>query len=698
MYGRTLSSLVRQSLHRQRGASTIQRVETIATPLTHHNNQRSIFIHRGPTPTPSSLLTSPSSLSLNLLRHSPSRTFSRYHPSDHGFQEFGDRPGPNESLPRIRIALALAGGAIIFIGMKYQANLRRAQRAEEATANNASSNPAQTAPTKSSTPSIIEEVKSEPAALSQSSTYPPDLVDLHRDARSIFEAALEAADPKQMIQRVLKLEQNGGRTDLVLQVSPGRSLRYSLEHFHRITLIACGKASIPMAEAAAQLLNDKIDDGVVITKTDHSGGKLTVGAKLKIIEAGHPLPNEESIRAGQAVTELLSAHSNDPRTLVLVLLSGGGSSLLVQPSGTLQLHDIQAANQALIRSGMNISDINFVRKHMDSLKGGGLLQHAGQSQVLSLILSDVVGDDLNDIASGPTVPFTRDYGGVIRRLEQYHLRPSRLVRDERRPHDQKANHLPITVYEHLLQGTKEQLLDQRQQVTQAIPLAWSASEAELAPPSSSSSGTLSSNVTNVLIGSNRHSLIAAAKRAESLGYEACLLTDRLEGEAASNAKWLSSVAIPVLENGLKPGQQRPRAFIAGGETVVTFDSNSSSNPIGLGGRNQEFALAAAIHLNEYESSTSNNSASSSRTVILSAGTDGSDGPTDATGAIVDSRTVTRGESIGLRASESLQRHDSYQYFHALDQHESTNTNIPPSHIKTGPTGTNVADIYLALTR
>jgi hydroxypyruvate reductase len=526
-----------------------------------------------------------------------------------------------------------------------------------------------------------------------------------------------------MVERCLSIQHIGSPEDqassarsLVVQVAPGRSVAYSLDYFCRIVVVGAGKAAVSMAAGVETVLlehaPDALKGGVVVTKYGHVAGGPPL-RRIRALEAAHPVPDEASVNATNEVVRLLDAVSDDSRTLVVVLISGGGSSLWSAPEPGLGLADLQATNQALLGSGMPIAGMNLIRKHVDQLKGGGLLRRAGQAQVLSLVLSDVIGDDLSTIASGPTVPFERDFVQTLAELDKFNLRPSRAQREQERrvaPRDGDAGAFPLRVYEHLLQGAMKQRSTDQPAVPSAdakgVPLLDRDSRIPSLSLDAASSGPALSNVTNVLVGSNLHSLRAAARRATELGYDAQVLTDRLDGEAATAGQWLARAAIPALgaANVAAPAASSARAWIAGGETTVTFHtSQQQQQPSGLGGRTQELALAGALALAQHESPASPRGC---RTVLLAGGSDGTDGPTDATGAVVDAMTVSRAARSGLDAADFLRRHDSYTFFDRLDQAaaaaSSSSTSsapkapLPPAHLKPGPTGTNVGDVMLVL--
>lgn len=545
------------------------------------------------------------------------------------------------------------------------------------------------------------------------------LAQLHSDARSIFQAALDAADPRRMILSSLSLQPRATTDsdanatparpacDLVVQLAPGRTLHYDLGHFRNVVVVGAGKAATAMAAGVEQVLAPAgaLTEGLVVTKYGHAAAGPALRT-VRVLEAAHPVPDEAAVEATRQVGQLLDKYAHDPSTLLLVLLSGGGSALWTAPEPPLTLCDIQGVNRALLHAAMPIGEMNLLRKHLDVLKGGGLLRRAGDATILALVLSDVIGDDLGVIASAPTVPAQRDFLQALALLDKYDLRPSRLERDRRRPADEHSNAFPLRAYEFLLQGAKNQVRQvQSAAVAPAGPplLEFDSTHpgAPAAAPTAAVSPTAPSNVTNVLVGSNRHSLDAAARRARELGYDAHVLTDRLDGEAAVAAEWLARAAIPV-DATPRSASPAPRAWIAGGETTVTFAPSSppaqSASQAGLGGRSQEFALAAASHLYHHE--VVEGGRGECRTVLLAGGSDGTDGPTDATGAVVDARTWSRAQQAGLDGTQYLRRHDSYNFFNKLDSstQQQQQQQHPLSHLKPGPTGTNVGDIYLALSR
>jgi glycerate 2-kinase len=437
------------------------------------------------------------------------------------------------------------------------------------------------------------------------------LVELRNDAMSIFDAGLKAADPVSAIFRHVSL---AGDT---LEVG---GKRYDLARCTGIYAVGAGKASAKMAQAMEQILGRRLS-GVVNVKYGHAVPLKVV----KVNEAGHPVPDAAGVPGTLEIVRLLERC--DERSLVLFLLSGGGSALLPCPADGLTLEDKQHATQVLLDCGATIQEINAVRKHISRVKGGRLAKVAYPATVVSLILSDVVGDALDSIASGPTVPDSSTFADCLHVIEKYRIQEK----------------IPPTVRLHLKRGAKGEL-------------------EETPKPGN----PVFQRVQNFIVGSNRLALSAAKEKAEALGYHGLILSSLIQGEAREAAGFHAAIGKETLETGNPVS--RPACIISGGETTVTIRGN------GLGGRNQEFALAAALGI-----------AGSQGIVVLSGGTDGTDGPTDAAGAIVDGTTIARAKDKGLDAEEHLQANDSYHFFRELED-----------LLVTGPTFTNVMDLRLVL--
>ena len=435
---------------------------------------------------------------------------------------------------------------------------------------------------------------------------------MREHAMQIFKAGLQAVDPVEAIKRHTRL----GKDLLFIG-----DRQFSLNDYDRILVVGAGKAVAPMARAVEDLLGDRISDGVIVVKDEH-GLPLK---KIKVCEAGHPVPDKRGVKGTEEILSLVE--KGGERDLIICLISGGGSALLIAPVQEISLADKQNATKLLLACGATIHEFNTVRKHLSRVKGGRLAQMAYPASVASLILSDVVGDDLDVIASGPTVPDSSTFQDAEQILKSYGI----------------WEQLASSVCNHIEKGSSGQIAD-----------------------TPKSDDTVFQQCSQVMVGTNLQALEAAAKAAERLGYRPLILSSKVEGEAREVAKFYTAIAKEVLgsENPLKP----PVCVLCGGETTVTLQGD------GRGGRNQEFALAAALAIEGLDN-----------IVVLSGGTDGTDGPTDAAGAIADGTTLARARENGLDPKDFLQRNDSYNFFQKLDD-----------LIMTGPTRTNVMDIYLLL--
>jgi len=422
--------------------------------------------------------------------------------------------------------------------------------------------------------------------------------------REIFASALKAADPSVAVAK---------------QAARIRSMKsagaYSLLH-----VIGFGKASISMAQAAEEHLGDIIDEGVVITKYGHAGKHGL--KKIRVHEAGHPVPDENGVKGAADILDL--AGRSDENSLVVVLISGGGSALFVSPVTGLSLRDKQETTSLLLRAGADISELNTVRKHLSKVKGGRLAELLYPATTISLILSDVIGDHLDVIASGPTAPDTSSYRDALITLEKFRLLDIVPQRTTKLIHDGIGGIIPETPKE----GNR-----------------------------------IFRKVENMIVGSNRLSLKAAKDAAEERGLNVELLSAEISGEAREVGKRLARIAFEAKRRG---GNQLPLCIISGGETTVTVTGS------GKGGRNMELALAFAMEIDGTDGIT-----------LLSAGTDGTDGPTDAAGAIVDGMTVRIAGGKGLNPAEYLADNDSYNFFRETG-----------GLLVTGPTGTNVMDMQI----
>lgn len=433
----------------------------------------------------------------------------------------------------------------------------------------------------------------------------------------IFNAALAAVDPYHAVSRALRTADG--------KLHAGGSV-YDLAVFDRVIVVGAGKATARMAEAVEEVLGSSITGGLIIVKYGHTGS-LKV---LEQIEADHPVPDEAGVRGTARIIELILRA--DEKTLVICLLSGGGSALFVAPLPGISLEDKQLTTNLLLKAGADINELNTVRKHLSAVKGGRLAQAAYPAFIVTMILSDVIGDKLDVIASGPTAPDSTTYADAGFVISKYGLRTA----------------LPPRVTAFIERGAAGQ-------------------EQETAK----SGDACFTRTRNVIVGGIAQALAAAREKAKGLGYVAEINTAELQGEAREAARTLARTALRM-RNSMKPGERRCLLF--GGETTVTVHGK------GIGGRNQELALAFALEIAGREGIT-----------LLAAGTDGTDGPTDAAGAVVDAHTVQMARASGLHPETYLGNNDSYTFFSKLDSF-----NNPKHHVFTGPTGTNVMDLYIIL--
>jgi glycerate 2-kinase len=432
-------------------------------------------------------------------------------------------------------------------------------------------------------------------------------MDSLQNAVDIFAHAVAAVNPSTLLHHHLHwhfpyLTISGSRIDLTKS--------------KRVFVIGAGKAAALMAQTVEEIFGDTITGGVVVTKYDH-GLPLK---KIRLYEAGHPIPDGNSVKATEEILKL--AGQLTPDDIVLFLMSGGASSLLADyPKGS-NLEEIQEVFGLLLKSGATIHEVNTVRKHLSNVKGGQLARHIYPARLYSLILSDVIGDDLDVIGSGPTVPDSTTFKDAKAILRKYDM----------------INKTPPVLLRRISDGCQGKITD---------------------TPKEGDLRFVTTN--NKIIGSNRIALEAAAIKAKELGYQPQVITDRLQGEASVLGTTIASDAVHYKGT-------RPACLLYGGESTVTIKGD------GLGGRNMELTLAAGIAINDVPGIT-----------ILAAGTDGTDGPTDAAGAFVDADMMKKAMASRLDPLRYLKNNDSYHFFlplHAL--------------VKTGPTQTNVMDLVIVL--
>ncbi len=427
----------------------------------------------------------------------------------------------------------------------------------------------------------------------------------------LFRAGLQAVDPYEAVRRQVHV----GRRHLTIG-----SQQFLLAQFKRIVVVGAGKASARMAQALEQQLGLRIDTGLVVVKYGHGAPTKAI----RIVEAGHPIPDAAGLQASLLIMELVQTLTADD--LLIVLLSGGASSLLPAPVSGIELHDKQQTTKLLLRSGATIQEINAVRKHLSRIKGGQLAA-ATPARVVSVILSDVIGNDLGTIGSGPTAPDPTTFREAWEIVERYGV----------------SKTIPASVRQRLKMGMQHR-----------------------SPETPKPGAALFRRVDNILVGDNQAAVDAVAQTAKDQGLRTLVLSTTLTGEARELAKMFGAMGREIAMQG-RP-IQRPCCLIAGGEPTVTIRGE------GTGGRAQEFALAAAPEI-----------AGLQNMWVAGFATDGTDGPTSVAGAVVDGQTVARAHRKGLDLSHALQNNDAYPFFEKLQ-----------GHIATGPTGTNVNDLYLLL--
>lgn len=392
---------------------------------------------------------------------------------------------------------------------------------------------------------------------------------------------------------------------------------YDLDRYRRVIVVGGGKAGASMASAVESLLGDRITAGWVNVKYHY----IEPTEQITVHQAGHPVPDAAGVTGTRAMLDLLRGLTADD--LVLCLLSGGGSALMTLPVKGVGLEDMQVLTDLLLRSGAPIPAINAVRKHLSQVSGGQLARLAYPATVVTLILSDVVGSPLDVIASGPTVADPTTFAHAQAVIERYSI----------------ADRLPKSIRYHLSRGLSGSIYDTPK-----------AGDPEL------------ENVHNVIIADNARAAQAAVERAQALGFHTLLLSTYIEGEAREVARVLAALAKEIAASG-RP-LLRPACLLLGGETTVTVRGT------GKGGRNQELAVAAAVAIEGLDAA-----------IIASLATDGTDGPTDAAGGMVDGTTLARGRALGLSAQSSLNNNDTYAYLAAVGD-----------LLVTGPTNTNVNDL------
>jgi glycerate 2-kinase len=441
------------------------------------------------------------------------------------------------------------------------------------------------------------------------------LARLRADAPRIWKAALRSVDPEVAVRS--QVSRRGDR----LRVG-GHS--YDLRNAGRVWVIAIGKAAAPMGRALERILGPRLAGGIAVTKYGH-GLPLV---RLEVIEAGHPVPDSKGVEASERIRRLVETEIA-PGDLVLAPMSGGGSALVVAPAAGVTLENKIACTELLLACGASIHEINAIRKHLSWLKGGGLALLLRRATAVSLMLSDVVGDDPATIASGPLAADPTTFADCLAALERYGI----------------LEKVPPAVRLRFEAGSRGEI-------------------AETPKP-----GALVFRRTqHVLVGSNAVACSAALREARRLRYRSLVITSRLEGDTAEAARFHCAIAAEIALR--RRPLAAPACVLSGGETTVKLRGS------GKGGRNQEFALRCVEELARIPAPC----------LVCSIGTDGTDGPTDAAGALADSRTAARAREIGPQFLQSaLDENDSYHFFARLGD-----------LVVTGPTRTNVVDLHIVL--
>ena len=436
---------------------------------------------------------------------------------------------------------------------------------------------------------------------------------LAADNRQIIDAAIRAVRPDALIRQKVKRERH------VLSIG---GLKTNLKNYARIFIVGAGKASAFMAREMEALLGENLSGGIVSVKYGHG----TDCKKVKILEAGHPVIDRNTLAASDEILRLLDGAGE--KDLILCLLSGGGSALLESLPGGILLSDLQQTFEQLLGCGAKIEEINTVRKHLSRVKGGQLARAAAPAECVSIILSDVIGDPLEAIASGPTAPDPTTFADALGVIDKYKI----------------GQKIPAGILRYLTDGA-----------------------AGKHPETLKHLDPVFCKIRNIVLGNNFEALLSAREKARELGYAAIILSSQIQGEAREVARVLAGLAAEVAARDLPV--KKPACLLMGGETTVTLRGK------GKGGRNQELALAALAAMKN----------AAFPFAIASCGTDGSDGPTDAAGGMISHELADKLRRSGESMQKYLDENDAY---HFLEKHDAL--------IKTGPTGTNVMDIIVAL--
>ncbi len=437
------------------------------------------------------------------------------------------------------------------------------------------------------------------------------------DLKAIYTAAIAAVNPMTAVEAHVKR-----RNDTLQLLSRGRIFKeYHLSNYNRVIVVGAGKATAPMARAVEDLLGDRIDAGLICVKYGYTDTLKKIG----IIEAAHPVPDASGVAGAEKIVELLNNAAEDD--LVISLISGGGSALLPLPADTITLEEKRETTSLLLKCGAGIHEVNTVRKHLSRVKGGNMAKAAGRATVINLMISDVVGDNMDVIASGPFVPDRSTFRDAMDILEKYGL----------------ATSVPASVSDRIRSGSRGEIEE-----------------------NPGMDNPIFNRVMNLIVASNIIALQAAKAEAVARGYNGIILSSMIEGDTREAAFWHARVAREVAAS--SNPVPAPACIVSGGETTVVVTGD------GLGGRNMEFAMHAALFIEGLENVT-----------IASIGTDGSDGPTDAAGAVVDGFTLGKSLEQGLDIHGYIKSNDSYHFHDKMG-----------NLIITGPTNTNTMDVRILL--
>lgn len=412
----------------------------------------------------------------------------------------------------------------------------------------------------------------------------------------ILDSTLSSVDPEKSIERVIEV-----KDQRYLKIG-GKS--FDLKSIDNIYVIGAGKGAASMVSGLRNHLGQRIRDGVVIVK--HLEKSISHYKNIRYFQGNHPVPGPDSLESTKELVKITSKFTE--KDLVLCVITGGGSALMTLPRENIELDDLREITELLLRCGATIQEINTIRKHLDQVKGGGIAQLVSPAQLVTLILSDVIGNPIDIIASGPTVPDPSTFQDALSILERYKI----------------VKKCPTSILSLLRKGARGEVLETGKEDDKYFQ-----------------------EVHNVIIGDNLHACQAAKEKCIQLGLNSIILTTSLRGEAREVGVFLSAVLreMALTSNPIP----RPACIIAGGETTVTLQGQ------GRGGRNQELALSAVKEL-----------AGLNNIALVTLATDGEDGPTDSAGAIVWGDSLERGNVLGLDPQEHLSNNDSYNYFQRLN--------------------------------